>query len=105
MICSSPPRDATHRLRESHLYDFHPDMILTPSNGTESTMPVKSAVQLLEDVCSRNKWGHPQYQLHTTLKHMSAATIRLYMYKMVIPALESEQTEQLFKFPRLCDDI
>lgn len=92
--------------RESHLYDLQPDMVLTPADPSpQSHVTTKSALQLLEEVCLRNNWGSPQYQLHTTTQHMSGVVVKLYMYRVVIPALTSEQTESLFKVPRLCDDI
>ncbi len=43
--------------------------------------------QILEDICQKNNWGQPVYQLHSAI---GADQRQLFLYKVTIPALASQ---------------
>ncbi|EDM13130.1 apobec-1 complementation factor, isoform CRA_d [Rattus norvegicus] len=74
--------------RQDKLYDLLPGMELTPMN-TISLKPqgVKLAPQILEEICQKNNWGQPVYQLHSAIGQDQR---QLFLYKVTIPALASQ---------------
>ncbi|KAF7649028.1 hypothetical protein LDENG_00148390 [Lucifuga dentata] len=75
---------------EEKLYDLLPGMELTPMNPTTMSLKaagVKPAPQVLEEVCQKNNWGHPVYQLHSAI---GPDQRQLFLYKINIPALTSQ---------------
>uniref|UniRef100_A0A8C6I2P5 APOBEC1 complementation factor n=1 Tax=Mus spicilegus TaxID=10103 RepID=A0A8C6I2P5_MUSSI len=74
--------------REDKLYDLLPGMELTPMN-TVSLKPqgIKLAPQILEEICQKNNWGQPVYQLHSAIGQDQR---QLFLYKVTIPALASQ---------------
>lgn len=74
--------------REDKLYDLLPGMELTPMN-TVSLKPqgIKPAPQILEEICQKNNWGQPVYQLHSAIGQDQR---QLFLYKVTIPALASQ---------------
>lgn len=43
--------------------------------------------QVLEELCQKNNWGHPVYQLHSAI---SPDQRQLFLYKITIPALATQ---------------
>lgn len=43
--------------------------------------------QVLEELCQKNNWGQPVYQLHSAI---SPDQRQLFLYKITIPALASQ---------------
>ncbi|XP_012942101.1 APOBEC1 complementation factor [Aplysia californica] len=54
---------------EGRLYDILPGVELTPTNPiTLKPQTVRSPVQILEELCQKNHWGSPAYQLHSAIQ-------------------------------------
>ncbi|KAJ8299658.1 LOW QUALITY PROTEIN: hypothetical protein KUTeg_023718 [Tegillarca granosa] len=69
---------------EDRMYDLLPGMELTPTNPvTLKPQTVKSVTQMLEDLCQKNAWGSPVYQLHSTMNGEN----QLFLFKITIPAI------------------
>ncbi|KAL3842384.1 hypothetical protein ACJMK2_020404 [Sinanodonta woodiana] len=45
--------------------------------------------QILEEVCQRNGWGVPSYQLHSTITTDGSGDMQLFLFKVTIPAMPS----------------
>ncbi|XP_071071898.1 APOBEC1 complementation factor isoform X3 [Dasypus novemcinctus] len=74
--------------REDKLYDILPGMELTPMNPvTLKPQGIKLAPQILEEICQKNNWGQPVYQLHSAIGQDQR---QLFLYKITIPALTSQ---------------
>ncbi|KAK2499880.1 hypothetical protein MC885_011425 [Smutsia gigantea] len=74
--------------REDKLYDLLPGMELTPMNPvTLKPQGIKLAPQILEEICQKNNWGQPVYQLHSAIGQDQR---QLFLYKITIPALASQ---------------
>lgn len=74
--------------REDKLYDLLPGMELTPMNPiTLKPHGIKLAPQILEEICQKNNWGQPVYQLHSAIGQDHR---QLFLYKITIPALASQ---------------
>ncbi|XP_004583442.1 APOBEC1 complementation factor isoform X1 [Ochotona princeps] len=74
--------------REEKLYDILPGMELTPMNPvTLKPQGIKLAPQILEEICQKNNWGQPVYQLHSAIGQDQR---QLFLYKITIPALASQ---------------
>ncbi|EPQ13768.1 APOBEC1 complementation factor [Myotis brandtii] len=74
--------------KEEKLYDLLPGMELTPMNPvTLKPHGIKVAPQILEEICQKNNWGQPVYQLHSTIGQDQR---QLFLYKITIPALASQ---------------
>uniref|UniRef100_A0A2K5VBN2 APOBEC1 complementation factor n=3 Tax=Euarchontoglires TaxID=314146 RepID=A0A2K5VBN2_MACFA len=74
--------------REDKLYDILPGMELTPMNPvTLKPQGIKLAPQILEEICQKNNWGQPVYQLHSAIGQDQR---QLFLYKITIPALASQ---------------
>ncbi|KAG8435548.1 hypothetical protein GDO86_013472 [Hymenochirus boettgeri] len=73
---------------DDKLYDILPGMELTPL-ATVALKPhgIKPATQLLEEICQKNNWGQPVYQLHSAIGQDQR---QLFLYKITIPALASQ---------------
>ncbi|XP_061886559.1 APOBEC1 complementation factor-like isoform X2 [Entelurus aequoreus] len=74
---------------EEKLYDLLPGMELTPIAPATMSIKVgaiKPAPQVLEEVCQKNNWGQPVYQLHSAIAPDQRP---LFLYKISIPALAS----------------
>ncbi|KFP14885.1 APOBEC1 complementation factor [Egretta garzetta] len=73
---------------EDKLYDLLPGMELTPMNHvTLKPQGIKLAPQVLEEICQKNNWGQPVYQLHSAIGQDQR---QLFLYKITIPALASQ---------------
>ncbi|XP_023125973.1 APOBEC1 complementation factor isoform X1 [Amphiprion ocellaris] len=75
---------------EEKLYDLLPGMELTPMNPAAMSMKataIKPATQVLEELCQKNNWGLPVYQLHSAI---SPDQRQLFLYKITIPALATQ---------------
>ncbi|XP_046312742.1 APOBEC1 complementation factor isoform X3 [Marmota monax] len=74
--------------REDKLYDILPGMELTPMNPvTLKPQGIKLAPQILEEICQKNNWGQPVYQLHSAIGQDQR---QLFLFKVTIPALASQ---------------
>ncbi|XP_055032305.1 APOBEC1 complementation factor isoform X1 [Misgurnus anguillicaudatus] len=84
---------ATYQLKtdkrpDDKLYDLLPGMELTPMNPVTLKPPgIKHTPQILEDICQKNNWGQPVYQLHSAI---GPDQRQLFLYKVTIPALASQ---------------
>ncbi|NXI87104.1 A1CF factor, partial [Rhipidura dahli] len=85
---------------EEKLYDLLPGMELTPMNQvTLKPQGIKLAPQILEEICQKNNWGQPVYQLHSAIGQDQR---QLFLYKITIPALASQNpTLHPFTPPKL----
>ncbi|NXH67196.1 A1CF factor, partial [Hydrobates tethys] len=85
---------------EDKLYDLLPGMELTPMNHvTLKPQGIKLAPQILEEICQKNNWGQPVYQLHSAIGQDQR---QLFLYKITIPALTSQNpTIHPFTPPKL----
>ncbi|GFR80528.1 APOBEC1 complementation factor [Elysia marginata] len=76
------------------LFDLLPGVELTPINPlTLRPQPMKSPVQLLQDLCQKNSWGSPVYQLHSAIQKdaFRETSAQFFLYKVSIPALPNHQ--------------
>lgn len=89
---------------EDKLYDILPGMELTPMNPvTLKPQGIKSAHQILEEVCQKNNWGQPIYQLHSAIGHDQR---QLFLYKVTIPALATQYPNiHPFTPTKLCSSV
>ncbi|XP_016145495.1 APOBEC1 complementation factor-like [Sinocyclocheilus grahami] len=84
---------ATYQLKtdkrpDDKLYDLLPGMELTPMNPvTLKPQGIKHAPEILEDICQKNNWGQPVYQLHSAI---GPDQRQLFLYKVTIPALATQ---------------
>ncbi|XP_029986606.1 APOBEC1 complementation factor, partial [Sphaeramia orbicularis] len=72
------------------LYDLLPGMELTPMTPGPMSMKgagLKPATQVLEELCQKNSWGPPVYQLHSAI---GPDQRQLFLYKVTIPALANQ---------------
>ncbi|NXL89182.1 A1CF factor, partial [Alectura lathami] len=85
---------------EDKLYDLLPGMELTPMNHVAlKPQGIKLAPQILEEICQKNNWGQPVYQLHSAIGQDQR---QLFLYKITIPALASQNpTIHPFTPPKL----
>ncbi|NXK69719.1 A1CF factor, partial [Sylvietta virens] len=85
---------------EEKLYDLLPGMELTPMNHVMlKPQGIKLAPQILEEICQKNNWGQPVYQLHSAIGQDQR---QLFLYKITIPALASQNpTIHPFTPPKL----
>ncbi|XP_078079733.1 APOBEC1 complementation factor isoform X3 [Mustelus asterias] len=90
--------------QEEKLYDLLPGMELTPTNPvTLKPQGMKHSSQILEDICQKNSWGQPVYQLHSAI---GPDQRQLFVYKITIPALANQYTNiQPFTPPKLCTAV
>lgn len=103
----------TDKRPDDKLYDLLPGMELTPMNpvtlklqGIKHAPQVRARktsfmhfakgwhnetplvfLQILEDICQKNNWGQPVYQLHSAI---GPDQRQLFLYKVTIPALASQ---------------
>ncbi|KAI7797249.1 APOBEC1 complementation factor [Triplophysa rosa] len=78
----------TDKRPDDKLYDLLPGMELTPMTPvTLKPQGIKHAPQILEDICQKNNWGQPVYQLHSAI---GPDQRQLFLYKVTIPALASQ---------------
>ncbi|XP_051472986.1 APOBEC1 complementation factor isoform X3 [Apus apus] len=75
-------------------------MELTPMNHvTLKPQGIKLAPQILEEICQKNNWGQPVYQLHSAIGQDQR---QLFLYKITIPALANQNpTIHPFTPPKL----
>lgn len=86
----------TKRAPEPRLYDIVPGMELTPTNPV-TLKPEKNSVQVLEDLCTKNKWGLPNYTLLSSMQQ----DMQLFVFKIQIPALTNNYPNG-FQPTKLC---
>ncbi|XP_060555906.1 APOBEC1 complementation factor-like [Ruditapes philippinarum] len=73
---------------DANLYDLLPGMELTPTNPvTLKPQHSKSPIQILDEVCQKNGWGSPNYQLHSTMGRDGGGDMQLFLFKVAVPAL------------------
>ncbi|XP_034413918.1 APOBEC1 complementation factor isoform X2 [Cyclopterus lumpus] len=88
---------------EDKLYDLLPGMELTPMNPATMSLKaagIKPATQVLEELCQKNNWGHPVYQLHSAI---GPDQRQLFLHKITIPALATQYpTVHPFTPAKLC---
>ncbi|XP_034427361.1 APOBEC1 complementation factor-like, partial [Hippoglossus hippoglossus] len=70
---------------EEKLYDLLPGMELTPMSLKAAA--IKPAPQVLEELCQKNNWGQPVYQLHSAI---GPDQRQLFLYKITVPALATQ---------------
>uniref|UniRef100_A0A8C6L482 APOBEC1 complementation factor n=1 Tax=Nothobranchius furzeri TaxID=105023 RepID=A0A8C6L482_NOTFU len=91
---------------EEKLYDLLPGMELTPMNPAAMSLKapgIKPATQVLEELCQKNNWGQPVYQLHSAI---SPDQRQLFLYKITIPALASQHPNvHPFTPAKLCTSV
>ncbi|XP_041424416.1 APOBEC1 complementation factor L homeolog isoform X3 [Xenopus laevis] len=64
---------------------------------------IKLGPQILEEICQKNNWGQPVYQLHSAI---GPDQRQLFLYKVTIPALASQNpTIYPFTPPKLCISV
>ncbi|XP_053548201.1 APOBEC1 complementation factor isoform X2 [Bombina bombina] len=89
---------------DEKLYDILPGMELTPMS-TVALKPqgIKPASQVLEEICQKNNWGQPVYQLHSAIGQDQR---QLFLYKITIPLLATQNpTIHPFTPPKLCVSV
>ncbi|XP_040217996.1 APOBEC1 complementation factor isoform X1 [Rana temporaria] len=89
---------------DEKLYDILPGMELTPM-GAVAIKPqaVKPPPQVLEEICQKNNWGQPVYQLHSAIGQDQR---QLFLYKITIPLLASQNPAiHPFTPPKLCISV
>ncbi|KAM5142341.1 APOBEC1 complementation factor isoform 2-T2 [Mantella aurantiaca] len=73
---------------DEKLYDILPGMELTPMSAIAlKPQAIKPAPQVLEEICQKNNWGQPVYQLHSAIGQDQR---QLFLYKISIPVLASQ---------------
>lgn len=90
--------------REEKLYDILPGMELTPMSAVAlKPQGMKLAPQVLEEICQKNNWGQPVYQLHSAIGQDQR---QLFLYKITIPVLASQNPAiHPFTPPKLCISV
>lgn len=89
---------------EEKLYDILPGMELTPMSAVAlKPQGMKLAPQVLEEICQKNNWGQPVYQLHSAIGQDQR---QLFLYKITIPVLASQNPAiHPFTPPKLCISV
>ncbi|XP_057682581.1 APOBEC1 complementation factor isoform X2 [Corythoichthys intestinalis] len=80
---------------DDKLYDLLPGMELTPMTPAAvgpKAAALKPAPQVLEELCEKNSWGAPVYQLHSAI---GPDQRQLFLYKVTIPALATQNPNVL----------
>ncbi|KAM4032071.1 APOBEC1 complementation factor isoform 2-T2 [Anomaloglossus baeobatrachus] len=90
--------------RDEKLYDILPGMELTPMSAVAlKPQGIKLASQILEEICQKNNWGQPVYQLHSAI---GSDQRQLFLYKITIPVLASQNPAiHPFTPPKLCISV
>ncbi|XP_077407764.1 APOBEC1 complementation factor isoform X2 [Vanacampus margaritifer] len=86
---------AAHKRADDKLYDLLPGMELTamtPAAVSLKAAVLKPAPQVLEELCEKNSWGAPVYQLHSAI---GPDQRQLFLYKVTIPALATQNPNVL----------
>ncbi|ESO01760.1 hypothetical protein HELRODRAFT_112672 [Helobdella robusta] len=87
--------------KQNRLYDLHPGVELVPvSPHTLKPISSKSPVQLLEELCQRNGWESPVYQLHSTISNCPNEQ-QLFVHKVLISNINSNP----FMASKLCRNV
>ncbi|CAG5125184.1 unnamed protein product, partial [Candidula unifasciata] len=88
------------------LFDLLPGAELTPTNPiTLKPQNFRSPPQILEEVCQKNHWGLPLYQLHSAIQRDATTNTdtQFFLFKVTIPAIPS-QTVQPNKLCRTVEE-
>ncbi|XP_041365782.1 APOBEC1 complementation factor-like isoform X2 [Gigantopelta aegis] len=64
----------------------------------------KHPVEILDEMCQKNGWGTPIYQLHSAVHREGAGDMQLFLFKVTIPALAS-QNPNPFQPNKLCRSV
>ncbi|XP_072320288.1 APOBEC1 complementation factor-like [Eucyclogobius newberryi] len=80
-VSSSPAYKLDPKQTQDKLFDLLPGMELTPLKTG------KTPAQVLEELCQKNGWGSPLYELHSAL---GPDQRQLFLYKVTVPALASQ---------------
>ncbi|XP_052287077.1 APOBEC1 complementation factor-like isoform X2 [Dreissena polymorpha] len=90
------------------LYDIVPGMELKPTNPmTLKSNSSKTPLEILEDLCHKNSWGTPTYQLFSTVQGIGrdgSSDMQLFLYKVAIPGLTGNIPFQPNKMCRSTDE-
>ncbi|XP_049614621.1 APOBEC1 complementation factor isoform X3 [Syngnathus scovelli] len=81
---------AAPKRADDKLYDLLPGMELTPMTPAAvglKAAALKPAPQVLEELCEKNSWGAPVYQLHSAI---GPDQRQLFLYKVTVPALATQ---------------
>ncbi|XP_068114653.1 APOBEC1 complementation factor isoform X2 [Hyperolius riggenbachi] len=89
---------------DEKLYDILPGMELTPMSAVAlKPQGIKPAPQVLEEICQKNNWGQPVYQLHSAIGQDQR---QLFLYKITIPMLATQNPAiHPFTPPKLCISV
>ncbi|XP_064603831.1 APOBEC1 complementation factor-like isoform X2 [Liolophura sinensis] len=92
---------------EERLFDILPGMELTPTNPvTLKPQSMKTPTQVLDDLCQKNGWGSPVYQLHSAMRRDGSGDQQLFLYKITIPALNAQfPNHNPFTPNKLCSTV
>ncbi|KAJ0016286.1 hypothetical protein NQD34_014576 [Periophthalmus magnuspinnatus] len=80
-VSSNPAYKMDSKQHQDKLFDLLPGMELTPLKTG------KTPAQVLEELCQKNGWGSPVYELHSA---QTPDQRQLFLYKVTIPALASQ---------------
>ncbi|XP_049614625.1 APOBEC1 complementation factor isoform X7 [Syngnathus scovelli] len=86
---------AAPKRADDKLYDLLPGMELTPMTPAAvglKAAALKPAPQVLEELCEKNSWGAPVYQLHSAI---GPDQRQLFLYKVTVPALATQNPNML----------
>ncbi|XP_037134119.1 APOBEC1 complementation factor isoform X2 [Syngnathus acus] len=86
---------AAPKRADDKLYDLLPGMELTPMTPAAVSLKaaaLKPAPQVLEELCEKNSWGAPVYQLHSAI---GPDQRQLFLYKVTVPALATQNPNML----------
>ncbi|XP_064476933.1 probable RNA-binding protein 46 isoform X2 [Ornithodoros turicata] len=82
------------RALQPYLVDLRPGMQLTPTPQHILFKPSIHPVEALTDLCHRQSWGEPQFQLHSATAPNSVVSVdgenvpqQLFLYKVAVPGL------------------
>ncbi|KAJ0060572.1 hypothetical protein NL108_016024, partial [Boleophthalmus pectinirostris] len=85
-VSSNPAYKMEPKQNQEKLFDLLPGMELTPlkTGKTPTQVILVWFLQVLEDLCQKNGWGSPVFELHSA---QTPDQRQLFLYKVTIPAL------------------
>lgn len=94
---------------EHRFIELQPNMELIPTNPF-TLKPMRTPVQILYDVCEKNNWGEPVFQLLSAVQNDTGEnTQQLFLYKVTIPGLPGQynhfQGNKLCRYPEEAKQI
>ncbi|XP_074660883.1 APOBEC1 complementation factor-like isoform X2 [Tubulanus polymorphus] len=70
--------------QDEHVVDLLPGMELTPIDPVTLKPQSKTHLQVLDEVCTKNGWGSPSYQLNSALGQDGS---QMFLFKVTVPAM------------------